>query len=171
MEQWGFTNLFGMIGKRIEETEFDIPHTNMHLSFGPLRYRQSGIFGRCTNVYDVTIQTGNEVIDAVCKIAWPVATHSNESELIAKARAVDPLHIPEVHYAVEVVTDLPSRNLHIQRGSASPVEPRTMRVTVMTRYQPIDELEGLEFLDVFTQIMKCTFSPFVSHSHSRSTSR
>jgi Fungal protein kinase len=158
MEQWGFTNLFGLIGKRIEETEFDIPHTNLHLSFGPLRYRQRGIFGRCTNVYDVTIRTGGEVIDAVCKIAWPVSTRSNESELIAKARAVDPVHTPEVHYTVDVVTALPSRNLRMQCGSASPVEPRTMRVTVMTRYRPIDELKGPEFLDAFTQIMKCTFS-------------
>jgi hypothetical protein len=157
MEQWGYTKLFGSIGKQIEDAEIDIPNTSLHLSFGPLRYRQHGIFGRCTNVYDVTIRTGDEVTDGVCKIAWPLAALNNESELIAKAYAVDPLHIPEVHYAVDIVTDLPSRNLRIQCGSASPVEPRTMRVTVMTRYRPIDELKALEFLDVFTQIMRCMF--------------
>jgi hypothetical protein len=171
MEQWGFTNLFGLMGKWIEEAEFDIPHTNLHLSFGPLRYRQHGIFGRCTNVYDVTIRTGDEVVDGVCKIAWPVSSRSNESELIARAHAVDPDHTPEVHYTVDVVTDIPSRNLRIQCGSASPVEPRTMRVTVMTRYRPIEELKGLEFLDVFTQIMRCTFSFLFFHNRLVSPSR
>jgi Fungal protein kinase len=166
MEQWGFTNLFGLIRKRIEEAEVDIPGTNLHLSFGPLRYRQHGIFGRCTNVYDVTIRIGDEVIDGVCKIAWPASTRSNESELITKARAVDPVHIPEVHHTEDVATELPSRKLRIQCGATSSVEPRTMRVTVMTRYRPIDELKGLEFLDVFTQIMRCTlFSLSLITSH------
>jgi Fungal protein kinase len=160
MEQWGYTNAFGSTGKPVQETEFDVPATGLHLSFGRLRYQQRGIFGRCTNVYDVTIRTRDADIDGVCKIAWPLLSRPNEHKLLEKVHAVDPIHTPVVHCAWDVVMELPSKRLqpHCTGASASFIEQRAMRITVMKRYQRIDNLEGADFLTAFIQIMKCTLS-------------
>jgi Fungal protein kinase len=158
MEQWGFTNLFGNVGKPIQGTEFDVPLTDLHLSFGRLRHRQLGIFGRCTDVYDVTVKTGDTNIDSVCKIAWPLLSRPNEHALLEKVHAIDPAHTPDVHCAWDVFVELPSKRLRPHCTNASPIEGRTMRVTVMTKYQPIGDLVGNDFLSAFTQIMQCMLS-------------
>ena len=118
------------------------------------------LMGRATSVYDIERPEGSEV-DLVVKFSWQVTKRRREDIAIRIARSVDPEHSPEIYGQVIAADETPSKKLidvcPDSHRPSRPVENRELRVLLMRKYSPVEELDDGEFCEVVEQFTDCKF--------------
>ena len=128
------------------------------LKLGSCIHSEYCLLGRATSVYDIERPDGCKV-DLVIKFSWQVTKRRREDIAIRIARSVDPEHSPEIYGQAIAADETPSKKLidvcPDSHRSSRPVENRELRVLLMRKYSPVEELDDGEFCEVVEQFTDC----------------
>lgn len=107
------------------------------------------LMGRATTVFDVKRPEGCQV-DLVLKVQYHPKSRRREDHAILIAREVDPEHSPEIYGIAIMAEKSPSENLKsaCDTPPKNKLETREIRVLLMRKYRPIEELNDDEFHEV-----------------------
>lgn len=116
------------------------------------------LMGRATTVFDVKRPEGCQV-DLVLKVQYHPKSRRREDHAIIIAREVDPEHSPEIYGVAIMAEKSPSEKLKsaCDTPPKNKLETREIRVLLMRKYRPIEELNDDEFHEVIPQFGTCTF--------------
>ena len=119
-------------------------------------FEGSGLFGRATSVYEVERPTDCEV-DLVVKFSWQPKNRQREDIAIRIARSVDPVHSPEIYGVCIAPEPIVSRDLisNCLIRPSVPSEVRELRVLLMRKYKPVEELDNEQYFKVAQQFVQC----------------
>lgn len=131
---------------------------SMRLELGECIHIEHCLIGRATAVFDVKRPKDCKV-DLVAKFQWHPKTRRREDHAILIAREVDPEHTPEIYGVAIVAEKSPSQKFKMACGSTPvlKVEERELRVILMRKYNPVEELTDEQFCEVVPQFAACAF--------------
>lgn len=159
---------FNTKSKRARNLGFEINPVNggdsyvlppgMKLELGECIHIEQCLIGRATAVFDVKRPKDCKV-DLAAKFQWHPKTRRREDHAILIARGVDPEHSPEIYGVAIVAENSPSQKFMAACGSTPvlEVEERELRVILMRKYNPVEELTDEQFCEVVPQFAACAF--------------
>lgn len=161
-------NPFNTKSKRARKLGFDMEPINggdsyvlepgMNLELGECIHIEHCLIGRATTVFDVKRPQDCKV-DLVAKFQLHPKTRRREDHAILIAREVDPEHSPEIYGVAIVGEKSPSQKFKMACGSTPvlKVEERELRVILIRKYNPVEELTDEQFCEVVPQFAACAF--------------
>lgn len=129
------------------------------LKFGERIHTEYCLMGRATTIFDVKRPKGCE-IDLVAKVQSQPKSRRREDHAILIAREVDAEHSPEIYGVAILEEKSPSESFKSACSKPPKHEPeaRELRVLLMRKYNPVEELEDDDFIDLIPQFATCAFS-------------
>ena len=163
--EMGYCNPFNTMSEKVMGMELDAvanggdnfqlrPDTRLNL--GHCIHSEYCLSGRATSVYDVK-RPQNCEIDLVVKFSWQVKQRRREDIAIRIARSVDPIHSPEI-YGVGIAPEKSPSSGMIEGCNVRPhlpPEERELRVLLMRKYKPVEELDNENYFKVAQQFVQC----------------
>lgn len=130
------------------------------LKFGERIHTEYCLMGRATTIFDVKRPKGCE-IDLVAKVQSQPKSRRREDHAILIAREVDAEHSPEIYGVAILEEKSPSESFKSACRNAPKhnlPEARELRVLLMRKYNPVEELDDDDFIDLIPQFATCAFS-------------